>query len=218
MLIHLFVIEPFLCGFSSVPGIWTHIGNDALGDKGTSEFLSVKSCVEVAEEAVDSNISRAKLTDYFIHPVLYLEEVGMTASLRLSHGKRYPLIIREEKCIGRTSLLPSLIFSLFSSTVCRCMGTVNMGDGKIKLTFILIEDSGIDPPPFLLNRPFTVMMEDCVPTRKFPAEKMAYRQQTPLASALELVEDCIYNLNKIEFGSETSFCYRKIRKICDLYK
>ena len=85
-----------------------------------------------------------------------------------------------------------------------------MRDGKIKLTFILIEDSGIDPPPFLLNRPFTVMMEDCVPTRKFPAEKMAYRQQTPLASALELVEDCIYNLNKIEFGSETSFCYRKI--------
>ena len=112
MFIYLFVIDPFLPAFSSVPGIWTHVRNNAVGDKGTSEFLSVKSGVKVTEETIDSNVCGGKLADDFIQSALYLEEVGMISFLWFGHGKRNALIIRKEKRIGRTSLLPTQSFLL----------------------------------------------------------------------------------------------------------
>ena len=92
-----------------------------------------------------------------------------------------------------------------------------MGNRKVKLTFILIENYGIYSLPFLLHGPFTVMMENRIPTRQLSTEKMAYRQQTSLAAALKLVDYCICNLHKIEFRSETSFCSRKIGHNFRLY-
>ena len=53
-------------------------------------------------------------------------------------------------------------------------------------------------------------MEDGIPAWRFITEKMSCRRKTPLAAALELVENGVDNLYKIKFGRKTSFCYRKI--------
>ena len=68
------------------------------------------------------------------------------------------------------------------------------------MTYTPIEDSRIYPLAFRLQRPFVVMMEDCIPAWSLTAEKMTYRKNMPLAAALEIVEYGIYNLHKIEFG------------------
>ena len=61
------------------------------------------------------------------------------------------------------------------------------------------------------------MVEDCLPTRTFAAEKMPNREQAPLAAALELVEYGVHDLNKIKSGGISSFCNRKIRHYFSFY-
>lgn len=41
--VHFIVIDSVLCVFSFVSGIWTHVGHNTIGEKGTSELLSDKS-------------------------------------------------------------------------------------------------------------------------------------------------------------------------------
>lgn len=71
----------------------------------TSEFLSVKACVKVAEKAVHCNACINQLSDNLIDPFVYLVEIGVILCLRLGHCKGNALIVRKEEGIGRTSLL-----------------------------------------------------------------------------------------------------------------
>ena len=54
------------------------------------------------------------------------------------------------------------------------------------------------------------MLEHRVPGRRLYAEEVTLREKLRLASALELVEDGVDALQKIEFRSIVSFCNRKI--------
>lgn len=54
------------------------------------------------------------------------------------------------------------------------------------------------------------MLEHGVQGRRLSAEEMTQREKSPLSSALEFVEDCVDNLQKVEFRVEDSFCKRKI--------
>lgn len=210
LLIHFLIIQPILSCLSTVSGVGTYIRNNTVRDKGTSEFFPIKTGIKVTEESVDRYFRIRKLADDFIYPVSNLMEVGMISGLRFRHSKRNALIIRKEKSIGCASFLSSLIFSLFTSAIDRCMGSVNVGYGKVKTTFIPVENAGVYLLPFLLYRPFAIMVEDCIPCRSLSTEKMACWKKPPLASTLELVEYRVDNHHKVKFGGKTSFCYRKI--------
>ena len=210
-LIHLIIVQPIILRILSVSWIGTYIGNDSVGYECASEFLPVKACVKVTEKTIHGDIGIKHLADDFIDPFVYLIEVGVIPGLRLGHGEWNALIVRDKERVGRASFLSALIFSLFSASIYWRMGTVDMGDGQIELTFIPAKDSGINLLLFLFFTPFTVMMEDCVPAWSLSAEKMPDREQTPLAAALELIEYGVYHLNKIKFGVVASFCNRKIR-------
>lgn len=204
LLIHLLVIQPILLRFSSISWIGTYIGNDAVGYERASEFLPVKTCVKVAEKTVCGNACIKKLADNLIDPPVYLIDVGVIPCLRFRHGEWNALVVRKKERIGGTSFLPSLIFSLFSASIYRRMGTVYVGEGQVKPVFIPAQNPGIDLLPFLFFTPFAVMAEDCLPARTLTAEKMPVREHAPLAAALELVEYGVYDLYKIKFGGISS--------------
>ena len=88
--------------------------------------------------------------------------------------------------------------------------SINMRDVEVRNTFVLPQYVGICLSPFFPDTPFTVMMEDSVPARRFTTEKMPWREETPPASTLELIKNGIDNLRKIKSGGKSSFCYRKI--------
>lgn len=201
LLIHHLIVEPIFFRFPSVSWIRTYIGHNAMRYERASEFLSVKACIKVAEKTVHSNLRIKQLADNLIDPFLYLIEIGVISGLRLGHCKGNALIVRKKEGIRRTSFLPTLIFSLFSSSIYRRMGTVDMGDGQVKLVFIPAQNPGIYLLPFLFSTPFAVMVEDSLPARSLTAEKMSCREKTPLAPALELVEYRVYDLLKIKFVS-----------------
>ena len=99
------------------------------GTMRASELLPVKACVKVAEKTVHRDSCIEQLPDNILDVFLYPMEVSVIPGLWLGHGKRYALIVREEEGVGRASFLPPLIFSLFSASIDRCVGTVNMGYG-----------------------------------------------------------------------------------------
>lgn len=206
LLIHFLIIQPILFGITAIPRIRTYIRSDAVGNQGSSEFFPVKTCVKITEKSVYGDRCFGELADNLIDPFFYLVEIGVISCLRLRHCKGNALIVRKKEGIGRTSFLPALISSLFSASIYRRMGTVDMGKGQVKPVFIPAQNPGIDLLPFLFSTPFAVMVEDRLPARFLTAEKMSCREKTPLASALELVEYRVYNLLKIEFGGKTSFC------------
>ena len=209
-LIHLLIVQPIILRFPSVSWIGTYIGNDSVGYECASEVLPVKACVKVTEKTIHGYIGIKHLAYDFISPLVYLIEVGVIPGLRFGHGEWNALIVREKERVGRASFLSALIFSLFSAAIYWRMGTVNMGDGQIKLTFIPAQNLGIYLLPFLFFTPFAVMLEDSLPARSLTAEKMPDREQTPLVAALELIEDGVNNLHKIKFGGISSFGIRKI--------
>ena len=157
-LIHLIIVQPIILRILSVSWIGTYIGNDSVGYECASEFLPVKACVKVTEKTIHGDIGIKHLADDFIDPFVYLIEVGVIPGLRLGHGEWNALIVQEKERVGRTSFLSTLIFSLFSASIYWRMGTVDMGDGQIGVTFIPAKYSGIDLLPFLFFTPFTVMM------------------------------------------------------------
>ncbi|MEY8605942.1 hypothetical protein AALI25_05705 [Muribaculum intestinale] len=169
-LIHLLIVQPILFRFPSVSWIGTYVRNDSMGYERVSEFFPVKSCIKVTEKTIHGNLRIEQLTDNLIDSFFYLIEVNVIPGLRLGHSKWNPLIVRKKECVGRASFLSTLIFRLFSASIYWRMGTVDMGNGKIELTFIPAQDSGIYLLPFLFFTPFAVMMEDCVPTWSLSSE------------------------------------------------
>ncbi len=81
------------------------------------------------------------------------------------------MVVREIEGISCGALLPTFIFNLYPSSVCRGMGAVNMGYGQVKTTLVPVENSGPDLLPFLLDRPCTMVLEDGVPTWALPTEE-----------------------------------------------
>lgn len=59
--------------------------------------------------------------------------------------------------------------------------------------------------PFTKSAPFPKMAVDCVPTQHNIAEEMTHRQLMPLTTALELMENRIYDLYKTSLGDIFSF-------------
>ena len=210
LLIHHLVEEPFLRWMFPVPSVGTYVGDDSVRLRGNLEVMSVKSCVKVTEKSVNGYAGIHKLLCDLVHPILYLIEVRMVSCLRTGHGLRETLIVREVKRIGCLSFLPTLVFNTFTSSQCRSVGTVDMGKRQINGILILDQDIGVCLLPLILPTPFPVVLEHGVPGRSLPAEKVTQREKAPLASALELVEDGVYDLQKVEFRGEPSFCNRKI--------
>lgn len=200
LLIHLLIKQPILLRFSSISWIGTYIGNYAVRYERASEFRRVKASVKVAEEAIYGNIRINKLADNLLNSFVYPVDIGVIPCLGFGHGERNSLIVREKERIGCTSFLSALIFSLLSASIYGRMRAVDMGEGQVKLVFVPVQNLGIDFLPFLFLTPFAVMVEDCLPARTLPAEKMTDREHTPLAAALELVEYGVYDLNKVKFG------------------
>lgn len=209
LLIHLLVIQPILLRVSSVSWIETYIGNDAVGYERASEFPPVKVRVKVAKKAVHGNTRIKKPADNLTGPFVCLVDIAVIPCLRFGHGGRNVPVVRKKERVGRASFLPALIFSLFSASIYRRMGTVDMGEGQVRPVFIPAQNPGMDFLPFLFFTPFAVMVEDSLPARALTAEKVPGREQTPLAAALELVEYGVYDLNKVKFGGISSFCNRK---------
>ncbi|MBD5204665.1 MAG: hypothetical protein HDS82_07380 [Bacteroidales bacterium] len=88
------------------------------------------------------------------------------------------------------------------------MGAVYVGKRQVKGCLVLIDYIGVCLPPLILDTLFHVMLEHRVPGRRLSAEEVTQREKSPLASALELVEDGVDYLQKIEFLS----CDAKMRK------
>ena len=208
LLIHHLVEEPFLRWLSTVPSVGTHVGDDPVGVKRGPEVMPVKSRVKVAEKSINRNVGFLKLSGDLVHPLLYLIEVRMVSCLRPGHGQREALIVRKEKRIGGLSFLTSLVFNAFTAPQRRSVGTVDMGKRQIDGILVPAQDIGICRPPLILPTPFPVVLEHGVPGRRLPAEKVTQREKAPLASALELVEDGVYDLQKVEFRGEPSFATR----------
>ena len=210
LLIHHLVEEPFLRWLSPVPSVGTYVGDDPVGIKHGPEVMSVKSRVKVTEKSINGYVSFLKLLCDLVHPLLYLIEIRMVSCLRPGHGQRETLIVSEEKRIGGLSFLTSLVFNTFTAPQRRSVGTVYMGKRQIDGLLVAAQDVGVRFPPLILLTPFPVVLEHGVPGRRIPAEKVTQWEKAPLASALELVEDGVDDLQKVEFRGEPSFCNRKI--------
>lgn len=110
----------------------------------------------------------------------------MVPSLGFRHGKGNTLIIRK----GHLSCIVSFFLDIhaFPNTIYWSMGSVDVRYEKVKTSFIPVENAEVYLLPFLLDRPFTIMVKDCIPCWTLTTEKMTYRQKALLASALNLVE------------------------------
>ena len=180
------------------------------GAKCNPVVVAVKTRVKVAEKAVRENTGVLELLRNLVHPVLYLIEVCMVSCLKVGHSQRNALVISEEKRVCCHAFLASLILDAFSSPQDWCMGAVHVGKRQVKGCLVLIDYMGVCLPPLILDTPFPGMSEHRVPRRRLSAEEVTQREKSPLASALELVEDGVDDLRKIEFRGIASFCNRKI--------